>query len=104
MRISDWSSDVCSSDLVVWLCRTGAGRVFPVDGRQSGVVRWPLFWRERRERYCRQGAAFMATVRIALAALALLAATPAEAESVDRWRPYIAEASEIGRARLNSSH
>src|SRR3546814_4048481 len=35
----------------------------------------------------------MATVRIALAALALLAATPAEAESVDRWRPYIAEAS-----------
>lgn len=36
----------------------------------------------------------MEAVRIALAALALLAATPAEAQSVDRWRPYIAEASE----------
>ncbi len=35
----------------------------------------------------------MAAVKIALAALALLAATPAKAESVDRWRPYIAEAS-----------
>lgn len=35
----------------------------------------------------------MAAVRIALAALALLAAVPANAQSVDRWRPYIAEAS-----------
>ncbi|MBB5708424.1 lytic transglycosylase domain-containing protein [Sphingopyxis panaciterrulae] len=35
----------------------------------------------------------MAAVKIALAALALLAASPAEAQSVDRWRPYIAEAS-----------
>ena len=35
----------------------------------------------------------MAAVRIALAALALLAASPAEAQSVDRWRPYVAEAS-----------
>lgn len=37
----------------------------------------------------------MAAVRIALAALALalVAASPAEAQSVDRWRPYVAEAS-----------
>ena len=35
----------------------------------------------------------MAAVRIALAALALLAASPAKAQSVDRWRPYVAEAS-----------
>lgn len=35
----------------------------------------------------------MATVRIALAATALLAASPAEAQSIDRWQPYIAEAS-----------
>ncbi|WP_337180780.1 lytic transglycosylase domain-containing protein [Sphingopyxis granuli] len=35
----------------------------------------------------------MAAVRIALAALALLAASPVGAQSVDRWRPYIAEAS-----------
>lgn len=35
----------------------------------------------------------MAGVKIALAALALFAATPVEAQSVDRWRPYIAEAS-----------
>ena len=35
----------------------------------------------------------MARLRIALAALALVAAGPAKAETVDRWRPYIAEAS-----------
>lgn len=32
-------------------------------------------------------------MRIAFAALALVAASPAEAQSVNRWRPYIAEAS-----------
>lgn len=35
----------------------------------------------------------MAAVRIALAVLALLVAMPAKAESLDRWRPYIEEAS-----------
>ncbi|PAL20631.1 lytic transglycosylase domain-containing protein [Sphingopyxis sp. GW247-27LB] len=35
----------------------------------------------------------MAPVKIALAALALLAATPTKAETVDRWRPYVEEAS-----------
>ncbi len=35
----------------------------------------------------------MAAVRIALAALALVATSPAQAQSVDRWQPYIAEAS-----------
>ena len=35
----------------------------------------------------------MAVVRIALAALALLAAAPVKSEPVDRWQPYIAEAS-----------
>lgn len=35
----------------------------------------------------------MAAVRIALTALALLAATPARADPVDAWAPYIAEAS-----------
>src|SRR3546814_17221535 len=35
----------------------------------------------------------MAAVRIALIAIALLAAVPAKAQSVDRWQPYIAEAS-----------
>src|SRR5690606_6008617 len=44
-------------------------------------------------RYCRQGTAPMAAMKIALAALALLAATPAKAESVDRWRLYIEEAA-----------
>lgn len=32
-------------------------------------------------------------MRIVLVALALFAASPARAESVDRWRPYVAEAS-----------
>src|SRR3546814_17397907 len=35
----------------------------------------------------------MAGMRIALTALALVAAVPAKAESVDRWRLYIAEAA-----------
>ncbi|WP_082796917.1 lytic transglycosylase domain-containing protein [Sphingopyxis granuli] len=35
----------------------------------------------------------MAAVRIALLVFVLVAATPVRAESVDRWRPYIAEAS-----------
>lgn len=35
----------------------------------------------------------MAGLRIALAALALVAAAPVKAEPVDRWQPYIAEAS-----------
>ncbi|MCW0199891.1 lytic transglycosylase domain-containing protein [Sphingopyxis sp.] len=35
----------------------------------------------------------MVALKIALAALALLAAVPAKAESLDRWQPYIAEAS-----------
>ncbi|TPG20985.1 lytic transglycosylase domain-containing protein [Sphingomonas koreensis] len=35
----------------------------------------------------------MGAIRTAFAALALLAATPAHADSVTRWRPYIAEAS-----------
>lgn len=35
----------------------------------------------------------MAGLRIALAALALVVTAPAKAEPVDRWRPYIAEAS-----------
>lgn len=35
----------------------------------------------------------MGTLRIAVAALALTAAMPASAQSVERWRPYIEEAS-----------
>lgn len=35
----------------------------------------------------------MAAVRIVLAAFVLVAATPVRAESLNRWRPYIAEAS-----------
>ena len=35
----------------------------------------------------------MAPLRVALAALALVAATPANAEAVKRWRPHIEEAS-----------
>lgn len=35
----------------------------------------------------------MAAVKISLAALAMLAASPAKAGPLDRWQPYIAEAS-----------
>lgn len=35
----------------------------------------------------------MAALRIAVAAIALVAATPARADSVARWQPYIAQAS-----------
>src|SRR3546814_20655937 len=91
MRISDWSSDVCSSDLHAW-----TGGIFPVDGGKPRVVRRALFRLERGRRYYRQGAAFMAAVRIALIALALLAAVPAKTKSVDRLQPSIAD--NIGRA------
>src|SRR3546814_7453578 len=43
MRISDWSSDVCSSDLVV---RENAGRIWvldPIDGTRSFIAGRPIF-------------------------------------------------------------
>src|SRR3546814_4645462 len=38
MRISDWSSDVCSSDLCRGFCRTGAGRA---HGLACDRIGWP---------------------------------------------------------------
>src|SRR3546814_14310575 len=43
MRISDWSSDVCSSDLVV---RENAGRIWvldPIDGTRSFIAGRTIF-------------------------------------------------------------
>src|SRR3546814_2707340 len=43
MRISDWSSDVCSSDLCAWLrprsCSSGSAEARPA--RHAGPVEWP---------------------------------------------------------------
>src|SRR3546814_16898899 len=46
MRISDWSSDVCSSDLLISisaLCRPGSGIIVVIrcSGIGSSGVRWP---------------------------------------------------------------
>src|SRR3546814_11126055 len=51
MRISDWSSDVCSSDLFAW-CQQGAGGLLPADHD----VREP--WREPVARIVAHGALF----------------------------------------------
>src|SRR3546814_7570410 len=48
MRISDWSSDVCSSDLVSWLAGQGLMHAFPgcpsgcPDRNPDGASRSPL--------------------------------------------------------------
>src|SRR3546814_2098543 len=55
MRISDWSSDVCSSDLVVWVaerdacvnCTALAGQVARPGQSVDGALAWgdkPLQW------------------------------------------------------------
>src|SRR3546814_1001824 len=88
MRISDWSSDVCSSDLRA----PARSPALPADG-QSGIVRRALFRSHRRSRHRRKGAAAMGALRIAVAAASLVLAAPANAESVTDWHPYVAEAS-----------
>src|SRR3546814_8098688 len=47
MRISDWSSDVCSSDLV-------ASRIFADEAGEIGPVRWNALHGHRRLRPWRQ--------------------------------------------------
>src|SRR3546814_6889793 len=105
MRMSDWSSDVCSSDLaalrrpgtssalVARLRRASQGRTVPAYGKRRRLIRWALFRADRARGRCRRGVFPMATlIRIALLA-ALIVAAPANADPVQRWRPFIAEAS-----------
>src|SRR3546814_2951533 len=67
MRISDWSSDVCSSDLagpaaavLAALPPPRTGRAVPVERDQSGVVRQPLFRPGQRIRRDRRRASSLA--------------------------------------------
>src|SRR3546814_10336224 len=57
------------------------------------MVRLSLFGRDRRRTRGRQGAAAMGALTRLLPAILLLAATPAKADEVERWRPMIEEAS-----------
>src|SRR3546814_8528270 len=57
------------------------------------MVRLSLFGRARRRTRGRQGAAAMGALTRLLPAILLLAATPAKADEVERWRPMIEEAS-----------
>src|SRR3546814_11261825 len=52
MRISDWSSDVCSSDLAQ-LDRVGAFRFEPVAGAQANALPDPVPEAVKEERYQR---------------------------------------------------
>src|SRR3546814_15809147 len=63
MRISDWSSDVCSSDLVDQLAAEGVDRIFGVPGESYLAVLDALYdTPEITYHLCRQegGAAMMA--------------------------------------------
>src|SRR3546814_986649 len=73
MRISDWSSDVCSSDL----------------------VRWPLLRPGAAQCSIRGGGASVDLVKAGMLALLLAAdaARPAHACDLQRWQPPIAEAA-----------
>src|SRR3546814_10197060 len=48
MRISDWSSDVCSSDLARAQARTGRACKGPVEGPRTGSARQPATRSGRR--------------------------------------------------------
>src|SRR3546814_8551692 len=52
MRISDWSSDVCSSDLYVLYCNPGyATKIDGMDPAESGRILKFLFEHQLREKY-----------------------------------------------------
>src|SRR3546814_7297010 len=69
------------------------GRTVPAYGKRRRLIRWALFRADRARGRCRRGVFPMATlIRIALLA-ALIVAAPANADPVQRWRPFIAEAS-----------
>src|SRR3546814_9599500 len=108
MRISDWSSDVCSSDLLPQLHqRLGRPTRWPTDTMSSGAASW-----SSRARRCLAACA-------AGAALALLASLPATAQQhtseteprTECWRGfgylldgasggYKSQGMQIGRAHV----
>ena len=63
------------------------------DTERAGLVRRPLFRDHSRARGGRVGEADMGAVKLAVLALALVVASPAAADPVDRWSEYVAEAS-----------
>src|SRR3546814_18265931 len=81
MRISDWSSDVCSSDL------------FPNEGRKPGVKedidRVAALWRQCRSRYGADGPFLFGRFTIADAVFAPV---------VTRFRPYEVALGEVEQA------
>src|SRR3546814_2303397 len=73
MRISDWSSDVCSSDLPSCTRRCGAAPLAssPRITKQPALPRESLWWSSARRRQRRRGPASTSTPRCAT-----LSATP----------------------------
>src|SRR3546814_10452997 len=106
MRISDWSSDVCSSDLAGSLAERG--RAAPDRAGEPGAG--PAFRRGRRKHrlHSRLGTtAMQRNLRFKLtAALSLALATAACAADPERSQEAQAIADTIDRksTRLNSSH
>src|SRR3546814_12961367 len=91
MRISDWSSDVCSSDL----SQAPARRGVPARRGQYRFVRWPLLRPGAAQCSIRGGGASVDLVKAGMLALLLAAdaARPAHACDLQRWQPPIAEAA-----------
>src|SRR3546814_1336819 len=112
MRISDWSSDVCSSDLVEHLLRRG-GRTLH-RGRLRTAGQDDALWRERRDlvRVVVPGPDFAVDAQLADATRDQLRVLRAEVEDEDfvGMEPGLGIGdSRFGKAdrkstRMNSSH
>src|SRR3546814_3686135 len=109
MRISDWSSDVCSSDLVVPLAAEGSGRVDSVDIHDGQVVeKGQLLFtidKVRLRNALAQAEAAVATARATLRSAEREARRYAALQGVvsDQDRDTRRAAAEEARARLSQA-
>src|SRR3546814_5312738 len=104
MRISDWSSDVCSSDLAVDLLSGGERSLFVSHYWDSETAKAQAYILDRLENRFGKEAFKSLRVRLGFDKYHL---TTGETENTQRGRSFLfySLATQIGRAqRLNSSH
>src|SRR3546814_10720877 len=83
MRISDWSSDVCSSDLLAWGM---VALVRRLRSRLRGALRYGLANVSRRA-----GTSIAQVTALALGLMALLLLTFVRTDLLDRWQLSLAQ-------------